>query len=554
MKFQTAVCVILLASTLGAAPLGTEFTYQGVLSQDGTSVAGEFDFRFLLYDAPVGGSQVGGIVYVEDLTIVSGQVNTQIDFGDVFDGTALWLEISVRDGAATGAYTVLSPRQELTGAPFAQHSKDAETADLADDAILLNGQPAAYYLAWSNLVGVPGEILDGDNDALGDLACGPDEIARWVGGAWSCSFDDDSPFTRTYVVGPVGPPLANGVALDQALGSIPAPVNQETAAMLKIEPGVYDLGTSFEALLPWVIIEGAGRDHTRITSAYCGTGVYDGTFVSVSESVTLRGLTVENNCAAPSSFSIALSNQGSELTVEDVRLVADQGAHHNVALRNSGDVVTVRRTILEATDADNTGIGLWNHGAGVTLEDVTVIVGGSEIVRGIENGEAGFRLQQGHVNLFGGVSECTGFLNNTDADPLYLSDLEIKNFCTSASDNGLILNGTSGTLRNVIVFAEDTGISLHNLSDFNSLNLRQVELEVGSSGYGVWCQDEGTNGMGVRIERSLIRTGGTAVYNHLDECTVRIGASHIEGGVVGAATCAAVYDSGYTFYPDTCPP
>jgi hypothetical protein len=554
MKIRAAVFAILVASTVGAAPVGTDFTYQGVLSDGGSSVTGVFDFRFVLYDAEVGGSQVGPIVFAANLTVTDGRVNTRVDFGDVFDGTALWLEISVRDGAATGAYTVLSPRQALTAAPFAHHSKDAETADLADDAILLNGQPAAYYLAWSNLVGVPGEILDGDDDALGELACGPDEIARWDGGAWSCSFDDDSPYTRTYVVGPVGPPLANGVALDQALGSIPAPVNQETAAMLKIEPGVYDLGTSFEALLPWVIIEGAGRDHTRITSAHCGTGVYDGTFVSVSESVTLRGLTVENTCAAPSSYSIALSNQGSDLTVEDARLVADLGAHHNVALRNSGDVVIVRRTILEATDADNTSIGLWNHGVGATLEDVTVIAAGSEIVRGIENDETLFRLKRGVVSLFGGVSECSGFLNNTDADPLYLSDLEIKNFCTSASDNGLVLNGTSGTLRNVIVFAEDTAVSLHNLSNNNHLNLLGVELETSITGYGVWCQDEGTNGMGVRIERSAIRTGGIAVYNHLDECTVRIGASQIEGGVVGAATCAAVYDSGFTFYPDTCPP
>ena len=557
MNTRMTVMTMLVAVAVTAAPLGTEFTYQGVLSDAGAPAAGTFDFRFLVYDAEAGGSQVGLMVVVEDLAVTDGRITAQLDFGAVFDGTALWLEVGVRDGSSTGAYTVLSPRQELTAAPFAQHAATAETAGhamTAGDAGTLDGQNGAYYLAWSNLTGIPADIANGDDDTLGSLACTEGQIARWNGAAWTCSEDDDTPYVRTYVVGPVGTPIENGAALGAAMGSIPPPTNQETAALLKIEPGVYDLGTGTEALLPWMVIEGAGRDHTRITSARCGMGIYEGTLLSTSRDVTLRRLTVENTCANPGNYSVALSNQGLRLTLEDVRLIVNQGAHRDFAIFNSGDGLTVQDAILEAGNAVNRSVGLWNQGLGVQLGDVSIRAGGSEVNRGIENDGTTFTVQRTVVQLWGGVSECTGLLNNTGADPLFVDGLEVKNFCSSASDNGLYLNGTGGTLRNVIVSAGDTAISLHNLSTFKNLYLHELELEVGGSGYGVWCQDEGSNGLSVTIQRSQIRTAGTAVYNHFDECTVRIGGSHIEGGVTGAATCAGLYDGGYTFFVNTCPP
>ncbi len=102
-----------------AAPVGTTFTYQGELTDNGSPANGAYDFQFLLYDALGGGSQVGATVTVADLSVSEGLFTAALDFGSVFDGTALWLEIGVREGASTGAYTALTPRQPLTGAPYA---------------------------------------------------------------------------------------------------------------------------------------------------------------------------------------------------------------------------------------------------------------------------------------------------------------------------------------------------------------------------------------------------------------------------------------------------
>ncbi|RME12645.1 MAG: hypothetical protein D6802_03630 [Ardenticatenia bacterium] len=99
--------------------VSTAFTYQGRLTDGGNPANGTYDFRFKLYDAQTGGSQVGSTVTANDVTVTDGLFTVQLDFGNVFDGTALWLEIGVRPGDSTGSYTTLNPRQALTAAPFA---------------------------------------------------------------------------------------------------------------------------------------------------------------------------------------------------------------------------------------------------------------------------------------------------------------------------------------------------------------------------------------------------------------------------------------------------
>lgn len=106
--------------------LGTGFTYQGRLTDGGGPANAVYDLRFILYDADAGGSQVGATVEKADLAVQNGLFSTELDFGAAaFDGNARWLEISVRPGASSGAYTVLSPRQAVTPVPYAQYAKKA---------------------------------------------------------------------------------------------------------------------------------------------------------------------------------------------------------------------------------------------------------------------------------------------------------------------------------------------------------------------------------------------------------------------------------------------
>jgi len=101
------------------AILGTTFTYQGRLSDGGSAASGTYDFEFRLYDAAGGGSLVSGITR-DNVTVTDGLFAVELDFGGgALNGEARWLEIGVRPGSSTGAYTALAPRQPLSPAPYA---------------------------------------------------------------------------------------------------------------------------------------------------------------------------------------------------------------------------------------------------------------------------------------------------------------------------------------------------------------------------------------------------------------------------------------------------
>ena len=106
------------------AALSNAFTFQGALDDAGSPANGAYDFRFILYDDAVAGSQVGPISTINDLTVAGGIFTTLLDFGaSAFSGDARWVEVQVRPGASAGSYTVLSPRQPVTATPYALYAK-----------------------------------------------------------------------------------------------------------------------------------------------------------------------------------------------------------------------------------------------------------------------------------------------------------------------------------------------------------------------------------------------------------------------------------------------
>jgi hypothetical protein len=124
------------------APLGSSFTYQGRLTDtEGRPINDTCDFRFSLWDDATSGSQTGSTLDLADTDLQGGLFTLQLDFGSVFDGTALWLRVEVKC-SGDDAYATLDPRQPLTAAPYTLHAVDAE---------LLDGQAGSYYRDASNV-------------------------------------------------------------------------------------------------------------------------------------------------------------------------------------------------------------------------------------------------------------------------------------------------------------------------------------------------------------------------------------------------------------------
>lgn len=108
------------------ASLGSGFTYQGRLLDGGVSANGVYDIGFGLYDAALGGALIASDV-CEDVNVVNGLFSVTVDFGYNFDGTAYWLQLSVRPGASDGEYTTLEPRTALNPYPQAMTAHVIET-------------------------------------------------------------------------------------------------------------------------------------------------------------------------------------------------------------------------------------------------------------------------------------------------------------------------------------------------------------------------------------------------------------------------------------------
>ncbi|MBN1139176.1 MAG: hypothetical protein JXM73_21540 [Anaerolineae bacterium] len=109
-------------------PVGAGFTYQGRLTDtSGNPTNSACDFQFSLWNDPDAGAQVGPLLNPTGVTVSGGLFTVQLDFGaGVLDGTALWLEVAVKCSGDPG-YTVLSPRQALTAAPYAVYALNAPT-------------------------------------------------------------------------------------------------------------------------------------------------------------------------------------------------------------------------------------------------------------------------------------------------------------------------------------------------------------------------------------------------------------------------------------------
>jgi hypothetical protein len=118
MRSMMAICGLALwVSANTGWTQTTAFSYQGRLLESGQPFEGPIDLRAVLFDAEIGGAQVGPILTNPAVAVEAGTFITQLDFGPgVFQGDPRWLEIAVRP-AALPTFTTLSPRQPLNPTP-----------------------------------------------------------------------------------------------------------------------------------------------------------------------------------------------------------------------------------------------------------------------------------------------------------------------------------------------------------------------------------------------------------------------------------------------------
>jgi trimeric autotransporter adhesin len=123
-----------------AQALTSTFTYQGELKASGSPANASFDMEFRLFNAQSGGSQIGSLVSQNAVAVTNGLFNVPLSFGaSQFAGERQWLEIRMKP-AGSGSFETLSPRTEITAAPYAWAAANAlansvTTTSIVDGAI-----------------------------------------------------------------------------------------------------------------------------------------------------------------------------------------------------------------------------------------------------------------------------------------------------------------------------------------------------------------------------------------------------------------------------------
>ena len=124
--------VAFLASTAAAQTIDGTFSFQGRLTTGGSPVTGLADLEFRLFDAAVGGGQVGSTITLLNQQVTDGLFDADLDFGvGSLNGEQRWVEVAVRSPAGVGAYDNLG-RQPLLGAPYAVQTRGIEVQDDLD--------------------------------------------------------------------------------------------------------------------------------------------------------------------------------------------------------------------------------------------------------------------------------------------------------------------------------------------------------------------------------------------------------------------------------------
>jgi len=518
--------VVLVAWNCVAAPPDRDFTFQGVLTDGASPADGLYDLRFRLFDAASGGAELTR-VELDDERVSNGRLTAVLDLGDPFDGRALWLQIEVRPGASTSAFTALTPRQPLTGAPHALaagragHAATASTAVSAGDTDTLDGQHGSTYLAWSSLTGVPGGLADGDDDVLGTLACSAGEVATWSGSAWICDGDDGVVMTRTTVVHGTDDPVANGAALLAAMSALPAAASQQDARRVLLEPGVFDLGDQVLAVGPWVVLEGSGREVTVITSSACSETAFPAPTVALDSDAEVKDLTVVDGCVSPTGKGCAVELYGDRGRLTRVTARDVTGADRCMGVWIWGNSSVLDRVIAEADGGATWTSGIEIIGDGTLLLDCAASATGG----GYNNA----LLVGGWTRVMGGS---------------YTADH------AAGTNDSAIEIAAAAELYDVTVTSEGDAVYC---TAIDSMTVTMSRADIHGT---VDTHASAGESLGLIIEHSSVDAAGTTIAGSTGVAVV-LGATRLAGDAVqpggGVVACAGVWDETWAFFPNTCP-
>lgn len=377
-------------------------------------------------------------------------------------------------------------------------------------------------------------------------------------GAVTCEPDDDSAhYIRTIVVSPGATQADSGAALLAAMAGITT-ATATKPYLVRIEPGIYQLGATALVMKPFVDVEGSGQDTTRVTRP--GATTDDTATVITAADSELRGLTVENtggtstyadavlsvgggglrritNVTAHASggqFNFGVTNRdGASPFLTDIRAFAADGDVSDAVVNQRGAAPRMERVIAVAQNAA-TGVGVYNFFSSPTIEDSLIDATGSNVGYGVYNdNQSESHIARSSITAVGGTN---GYGLYSDRSSWDMTDTKVRVYYGGGQNYGVYM-----IQRDVLM----------------TVNIVRSDISVEGLGQGVASSTPApvTQYARLFIRDTNVTAVGVAVSGD-SGFDVYIGGSSLSGSPALSGghtrTCATSYDKDFDVLPRDC--
>jgi hypothetical protein len=294
--------------------------------------------------------------------------------------------------------------------------------------------------------------------------------------------------------------------------------------LLKIMPGVYNVGTSSVVMQPYIDIEGSGENTTVITgnldSATAG-------IVNGANNAEIRFLTVKNIGGGANSVGIYNSSVSPKIT--NITVIVSGATVNSFGVNNSSSSPAMTNVTVTASGGGTGNYGIYNY-----PNSSPVITNAS-------------------VTASGSAGSNFGITNHTSSTAVITNTTVTV---SGGTNNYGIFCGTSSPaiISNVSVIGSGGGTSMAlRIVDSSPVITHIYASSSGgtTANYGVHTGGGGT----VYIHHSVIVGNTNTIYN-ASSTAVRVGASQLNGGPVspgaGSITCVGAYNGSFAALNSSC--
>lgn len=346
--------------------------------------------------------------------------------------------------------------------------------------------------------------------------------------------------------------------------------------LVKIMPGVYDIGTQQLVMKEFVDVAGAGENSTSIVGSVSGGYGLPSALVAGANNSALSDLRLENSGAGNAT---AFMNNYACTTLSRVTAVASGGTNA-IGISHYASTCTMRDVSVTVTGEG--ALGVQNVYGVLAAANVKVNASATGSANGVHLYSGQLTLNDGDISI--SENGGTGIYLQFNGPNSLISNVTINATGTAGAD-GIVYGAADATLRDVAIAVSGQGQNrgIFNLGNGTNYNLPKwtnvfVTASGGTTSFGIYNHNSspamqnvssrasgavnGNYGMynvssstqTIQANHSIFEGSTHSVFNEQGDLHLRVGASQFVGpaGGVGEITCASSYDGSYAALDPTC--